>query len=148
LNLTEWFEDEAQGVSETTLAEFDKRVSEYLTVREERDRLDGLISEVNKKLSKMEGKLRNYLEAQGVSSYNTRMGKLIINERTTFKAPEGEERQTVIEKLREDGELENVLGFNAAKFSSWYKAQLETDKTFQLPGVKEDKLVYVSFRKG
>lgn len=146
MELGNWFDDESATVDSTTLANFEKMIEDYLKVRDEKDALEAQVAEKNTVLRKMEGKLRSYFEAQGLTNFKTRAGNLIMNERVMYKAPEGEGREECLERLRETGEIDNVLGFNANKFSSWYKAQKEADPEYQIPGVKEDRLIYMSFR--
>ena len=147
MDLSNWFDDEARSIDSTTMKEFEEFVEQYLKARQVKDDIESELKEHNKILGKMEGKLRSYLEAQGMTTHKTRLGTLIVNERTTFKAPEGEGREDVVQALRDSGEIESIMGFNAAKFSSWFKAQKEADPEFALPGVREEKLIYMSFRK-
>lgn len=146
MDLGNWFEDEALTVDSTTLANFEKMIDEYLFVRSEQEALDEQSKAKGVILRKMEAKLKSHFEAQGLTNFKTRSGNLILNERVMYKAPEGEEREAVLQKLREEGEIDNVMGFNANKFSSWYKAQLDAGLIDFLPGVKEERLQYMSFR--
>lgn len=146
--LNNWFDDEAATVDSTTLANFEKMIEDYLAVRDEQAKIELQLTEKNKVLQKMEAKLRSYFEAQGLTKFATRAGLLLMNERVTYKAPEGEGREACLEKLRESGQIDAVMGFNANKFSSWYKAQVAAEPEFTIPGVKEDRLIYMSFRKG
>lgn len=146
MDLGNWFEDEALTVGTTTLTNFENMIEEYLFVRGEQEALDEQSKAKGVILRKMEAKLRSHFEAQGLSNYKTRAGNLILNERVMFKAPEGEGREQVLQKLRDEGEIDNVMGFNANKFSSWYKAQLDAGLIDFLPGVKEERLIYMSFR--
>jgi hypothetical protein len=147
MDLGNWFEDEAATVDSTTLANFEKMIEDYLAVHAEKDAFEVQVTNTNKVLQKMEAKLRTYFEAQGLTSFKTRAGNLILNERVMYKAPEGEGREECLEKLRESGQIDSVMGFNAGKFSSWYKEQVQAEGEFSLPGVKEERLIYMSFRK-
>jgi hypothetical protein len=142
-----WFDDEQLTVDKTSLSQFETMIDDYLKVRAKKEALEAQVSEENKILGKMEGKLRTHFEAQGLTNYKTRAGNLILNERVMFKAPEGEGREACLEQLRQSNQIDNVMGFNANKFSSWYKAELESNKEFKIPGVKEERLIYMSFRK-
>lgn len=143
----DWFDDEAKTVDTTTLANFEMMINDYLKVQDEKSALEDQVSAKNVVLQKMLGKLKNYFEAQGLTSFKTRGGILILNQKTMYKAPEGEEREVVMQALRDGGMIDQVMGFNAGKFSSWYSAQTNEDKNFRLPGVRLEETVYMSFRK-
>lgn len=137
-----WFEEEAK-LDEVTIQEFDKYIEEYCVVRDESEEIEKKLAEVNKKLSAMSLKLIEFLEAQGKTSHITRSGKITVVTKTTWKAPEGEERQEVIELLKERGLYDNVMAFNAAKFSSWFSSEKESNPEFDLKGVEQKITKYI-----
>lgn len=142
-----WFESD-DSVDSVTLAEFDKYITEYLQVREEKDAIEERLTEQNKKLKKMESKLIEFLDAQSKTSHITAKGKINCVERTTWKAPEGEQREFVVEYLKEKGLYDSVTAFNANKFSGWYENERSNNPNFNLQGVEQNTIRYISFRKG
>ena len=140
-----WFNEEV-AVDATTLKEFDEYVGDYLAVRAEADALEAQLTGKNKIMQKMQEKLIAYLEAQGKTSHVTPMGTMIAVERTTWKAPDGPERERVVEYLKETNQFDAVMAFNANKFHGWYKAEKESNPEFDLPGVQQASMRYIQFR--
>lgn len=140
-----WFDEEV-AVDGTTLKEFDQYVGEFLKVRAEADELEARLTEKNKIMKKMQDKLMEYLDVQGKTSHVTPMGTMIAIEKTTWKAPEGAERENVLEYLKETGNFDAVMAFNANKFHGWYKSEKENNPEFDLPGVQQTSIRYIQFR--
>lgn len=138
----EWFEQEAK-VDAVTVADFQKYCAEYLVVRKEADEIDRKLTEKNITLKKMQGKLIEFMTAQGITKYETPYGTIQSIEKNTWKAPEGDGRQNVVEHLKEIGQYDAVTAFNANKFHGWYAAELEANPEFQLPGVELNTINYI-----
>ena len=145
--MSAWF-DASTSPDQVTLEQFDKYVEEYLAKREEADRLEAELTEQNKKLQAMSTKLMEYLDVMGKKKHVTRLGTITKVETTAYKAPEGEGREDLYQLLRDRGQYDNVMAFNAKKFSSWYKAELDADPTFRVQGVEQTSNKYIQFRKG
>ncbi len=141
----EWFEAET-SIDETTLAEFDKYVAEYLAERAVAEKIESELTEQNKKLQKMQDKLLAYLDAQGKSKHVTSAGTISRVSKVQWKAPEGEGREEILELLRKTGRYDSVMAFNANKFSAWYAQEIE--QGHQLPGVEKKETTYIRFLKG
>lgn len=140
-----WF-DEDVAVDQTTLAEFDQFVKDYLEVRAAADQLEEQLAEKNKIMRKMQEKLIAYLDAQGKTSHVTPLGTMTAVEKTQWKAPEGPERERVIEYLKSHDQFDAVMAFNANKFHGWYKSEKENNPGFDLPGVEQTSIRYIQFR--
>lgn len=145
--MKEWF-DEETVIDSATMKEFDEYVLQYLKIREEVDALETTLSLLNKNKKKMEEKLTSYLEAQGKSSHITPMGKIICVTKNMWKAPEGPERESIVEYLKEHDSYEAVTAFNANKFHAWFSEEKFNNPEFDLPGVAQSSTKYVQFRKG
>lgn len=145
--MQEWFES-STSPDKVTIEEFDKYVEEYLAVRAEADELDAQLTEKNKKMSAMSSKLMEYLAAMGKDKHVTRLGTISKVETLSYKAPEGEGREELYQLLRDRGQYDNVMAFNAKKFSSWYKAELDADSKFSVSGVEPSVTKYIRFVKG
>lgn len=142
MEFKEWF-DEDTKIDEVTLQEFDTYIEEYCVERDKAEEAERILAEINKRISSMSLKLIEYLEAQGKTSHITRNGKITVVTKTTWKAPEGEGRQEVIELLKQKGLYDNVMAFNAAKFSSWFSSEKESNPEFDLKGVEQKITKYI-----
>lgn len=141
-----WFE-EAFELNEATLAEFDKYVEEFCVVKDAQVKKEKELTELNKKLQKMQIKLISFLEEQGKTSHVTRIGTIGVVTRTQWKAPEGEGREDVLEYLRKSGKYDVVMTFNANKFSSWFSAEKNSNENFDLKGVEQKVTKYITVRR-
>lgn len=144
--MNEWFDDQVD-ISSASMAEFDKYVEQYLAVRAEADELDAQLTEKNKIMKAMSEKLIAYLDEQGKESHVTPKGTITSVSRETWKAPEGAEREKVIEYLKEHDAFDAVMAFNANKFHAWYNSERENNPGFDLPGVTQNAIRYIQFRR-
>ena len=140
----EWFEQDLSP-DKVTAEEFDKYVEEYVSLRKLKDDAEAVVTEYNKKLNAMSGKLMAFLDAMGKTKHIISNGTIQKIETVSWKAPEGEGREEIINYLKEKGEYDSVVAFNAKKFSGWYKAELENNKDFGFKGVEQDATKYLRF---
>lgn len=147
IQMDEWFEL-AVDPDKVTIEAFDKFVDEYLSECEKADSIDAVLTEQNKKVAAMQGKLMEYLDVMGKKKHVTARGTISKIETSTYKPPEGENRETMLQYLRDNGKYDNVMAFNAAKFSSWYKTELEANSSFKFEGVEQKTNKYIRFNKG
>lgn len=146
LDMSEWFNSD-MTVANFSAEDFDKFVNEYLSERVIAEEIEARLTEQNKKLMAMQGKLMEFLEQQGKEKHVTSMGTIARVETTQYRAPEGEGREAVVQYLKDTGKFDNVVAFNVAKFSSWYKAEKETNPSFDLAGVEQKVTKYIRFNK-
>lgn len=144
--MQEWFDEEV-SIDTATMQEFDNHIAEYLGIRKKADDLEELLSEINKTKKKMEEKITAYLEAQGKDSHITPMGKINCVTKETWKAPEGPEREYVIEYLKANEAYDAVTAFNANKFHAWFNQEKENNPEFDLPGVAQNSIRYIRFTR-
>lgn len=144
--MQQWF-DSSTTPDNVTVQEFDKYVDEYLAERKVADALDEKLTEQNKKLMAMSGKLMEFLDIMGKTKHVVAQGSIQKVETSQWRPPEGEGKQALVEQLKESGEYDNIVAFNANKFSSWYGAQRDADPTFQLDGVEQKVTKYIKFNK-
>ena len=145
-SLDSWFESAAAPDS-VTMEEFDKYVQEFLIERKKKDDIESQLTEQNKKVMSMQGKLIEFLDLMGKTKHVVPEGTISKVETTSWKAPEGEFRENAIQHLRDIGEYDSVMAFNSKKFSSWYKEAIEADPSFHLQGVEQDVTKYIRFMK-
>lgn len=143
--MNEWFSEDT-NIDSVSMAEFDKYVEEYCQVVDAGKELENRLTEVNKRITKMQAKLIEYLEAQGKTSHISRVGRLTCVTRESWKAPEGEGRDEVVTYLKEHGHIDAVMAFNAAKFSSWFKQEKESNPSFDLKGVEQKVIKYITVK--
>lgn len=144
--LDSWFESTATP-DNVTIEEFDKYVQEFLVERKKKDELEAALTEQNKKIMSMQGKLIEYLDLMGKTKHVIPEGTISKVETVSWKPPEGELRESAIQYLRDVGEYDSVMAFNSKKFSSWYKEALEANPSFHLGGVEQDVTKYIRFTK-
>lgn len=148
-NLENWFEQEIKP-DEITLQKFEEFVKEYMVVRKEADALEEQATLVNKKLMLMNQRIIEYLELQGKESHELPEagGRITRVETKKWKAPDSELRLPLIEHLKETGQYDAVMAFNAAKFSSWYQQEKESNPEFNFNGVEQTSTKYLRYTKG
>lgn len=144
--MKEWFAEDV-SLDSATLAEFDQYVEEYCKVKDEQEAKEAELSAVNKKLQAMQTKLISYLEAQGKTKHVSRVGTISVVSRVQWKAPEGEGRDDVIQYLKARDQYDAVMAFNANKFSSWFSQERESNPNFDLKGVEQKLIKYISARR-
>jgi hypothetical protein len=144
--MNSWFES-ATTPDNVTVQDFDRYVDEYLSERKIADDLDAKLTEQNKKLMAMSGKLMEFLDIMGKTKHVVSSGSITKVETTQWRPPEGEGRESMIDILKEKGQYDNVTAFNAAKFSTWYKAERDADPSFSISGVEQKITKYIKFNK-
>lgn len=145
-SMENWF-DSSVTPDTVTVQDFDKYVEEYLVQRKIADEIEAQLTQENKKLMAMSGKLIEFLDIMGKTKHVVASGTIQKVEMSQYRPPEGEARENVIQALKDSGDYDNVTAFNAGKFSSWYKAALEADPNFQLEGVEQKVSRYIKFNR-
>jgi hypothetical protein len=144
-NLESWFEEEIK-VDAVTLQNFDVMVKNYFDEKEKAEEIEAALTQQNKKIMAMQSKLIAYLDHQSITKHTTSRGSIIKVETRTYKPPDGEEKENLLQHLRESGNYDAVMAFNAKKFSAWYKTEKENNPEFNLSGVEPVITTYI--RKG
>lgn len=144
--MQQWF-DSSVTPDAVTLSEFDNYVDEYLAEREIAEALDEKLTEQNKKIMAMSNKLIEFLDLMSKKKHVVAQGTILKIETTKWKPPEGEGRENILDYLRKEGKYDSVMAFNAAKFSSWYKAEKEANPEFNFEGVELTSSRYIKFNK-
>ena len=145
--MDEWY-DSAVTPDAVTLSDFDKYVDEYLSESEKADEINAVLTTQNKKVMSMQTKLMEYLDVMGKKKHITAKGTITKIETSSYKAPEGENREKMIQFLKEHDKYDSIMAFNAAKFSSWYKTELEANPNFRFEGVEPKTTRYIKKTKG
>lgn len=145
-NIEEWYESSTAPDS-VTIQDFDKYVDQYLDEKEIALGIEDQLTTQNKKVMAMQGKLMEYLDVMGKAKHITSRGSISKVETTSWKAPEGEERLGLVQFLKEKDQYDNVMAFNAKKFSSWYSAERESNPGFRFNGVEQATTKYIRFNK-
>ena len=145
-NMQEWYETEVAPEA-VTVQDFDKFVDQYLDESDKADEIKDTLTEQNKKVMAMQGKLMEYLSVMGKTKHITSRGSISKVETTSWKAPEGELREATIQILKDTGKYDSVMAFNAAKFSSWYTTEKDSSPDFRLEGVEQKITKYIRFTK-
>jgi hypothetical protein len=145
-SMESWF-DSATTPDNVTVQDFDKYVEEYLSERRIADDIEEKLTAQNKKVMAMSSKLMEFLDVMGKTKHVVPSGTIQKIETSQWRPPEGEGRENIIQILKDNGQYDDVTSFNAAKFSSWYKAEQEGDPDFSLAGVEKKITKYIKFNK-
>jgi hypothetical protein len=145
----EWYEQESEeALKNLNMEQFDQYVENYLQSRKKHEEMEKEAVAQGKTVALMALKLMEFFEAMGKEKHVTASGTISVVTRQTYKASEGEGREEIVNLLKEKNLYDQVVAFNAAKFSSWYATELASNPEFKLPGVELNKMKYVQFRKG
>lgn len=144
--LEDWFSEETK-IDNVTLTQFDKYIEEYLAQRDIVDGIEDQLKEANGKLKKMDQKLIEFLDHLNKDGHKTPSGALSVVNKDTWKPPEGEGRQALLEMLKEKDIYDSVMAFNSAKFHSWYKSEKESNPEFDVPGVELNSIRYIRYTR-
>lgn len=131
--MKEWF-DEETPVDSATVEQLDKYIESYAEQRQRADDAEERASEENKKLSKMEAKILEYLEALGRTSYDAPIGKFTRETRYSVKLPQGEAKAEFFEYLKEKGVFEDMVHVNSKTLQTFYRTEMENHA--DVPGWK------------
>ena len=131
--MKEWF-DEETAVDTATVEQLDKYIEEYAAQRDKADEAEKKAAEENKKLTKMENKILEYLEALGRTSYDAPIGKFTRETRYSVKLPQGEDKEKFFEYLKERGVFEDMVHMNSKTLQSFYRTEMEAHA--DIPGWK------------
>lgn len=141
-----WF-DSTEELDAVTVEDFDKYVEEYLAARAVADEIEAQLTEQNKKVMAMSGKLISFLDKLGKNKHVIPQGTISKVETKKWKPSEGEYRESIIQELKDKGQYDNVTSFNSNKFHSWYESEREINPNFELPGVELATSKYIRFSK-
>ena len=138
----DWFAEETK-VDQVTLEKFDAMVKDYFDNKEAAEKIEKQLTAQNKKIMAMQSKLLAYLDQLGITKHSTSRGSIIKVETTSFSPPDGEEREEILQHLKETGKYDAVMAFNKQKFSAWYKAEKAENPQFYLKGVEPVVTTYI-----
>ena len=145
-DIQEWFEA-AVDPDAVTVQKFDEYVDEYLTEKAKATKLDDELTEQNIRVMAMSSKLMEYLALMGKTKHVTSKGTINKIETSSWQPPEGEQREAIIQTLKDNGQYDNVMAFNAKKFSSWYAEEKAANPEFKFAGVEAKITKYIRFNK-
>ena len=125
---------------------------------EQRQKVDEMVrlqGEESKKLEELKAKVLAYLEHYELEKQHIPgFGTLSVQNRFSVKVPQGDNKLTFFEYLKENGMFEAMATIHSNTLNSWFKEKQEEALAkgildFKVPGIDEAKLVKtLGFRKG
>lgn len=94
----------------------------------QRDLLESLKDNLKveqERLDKMEADLIKILEAANLKSFKAENGQVDIRQRLSIKTPQGEQKESFFNYLKELGLFEAMATINYNTLNSWYKEEQE-----------------------
>lgn len=138
---------EIPKAKQLTVSEFDEVLKAIADQQLKIDVKEAELTELNKELSRLEGKATNYLNELGRKEYDSPHGKGVIEQKWRVNLPAGDiEKKDFFEYLREKGIFDkyatvNSNSLNSLYMSEWANAKKEGEgMTFNMPGIGAPKL--------
>lgn len=118
--------DETPKASDLTLKELTTKCQEYADLREKKKELEERVSEVEKQLTGLEGKILEYLKEYGLPNFKGAFGTISIrNTKTVVQPATAEDKRAFFDYLREQGIFEDMVAVNSRTLSSWANKEIE-----------------------
>lgn len=150
-----WYESETPAVpSNLTIAELEDLCSRIAEQRRVCDEISARHKEENKKLDLMENGILAALEQLGKDNYRSNVGTFSITHRTSVKVPQGDDKMSFLDYLKERGIHDSMVTVNSQTLNGWYRQEFEQARSegrlmeFSIPGIGEPVInKLISFRK-
>lgn len=136
---------------EATLSTVNELAEKLAALRDHKQELEEKVSLVSKEIEATNQRIIDILMENNLKSYRAPVGTLSVKGIFTAKLPQGEDKVTCFNYLKEIGRFEDMASIHSATFNSWVKeaydlAQEKGEDEPQLPGVKDVKTIFrVSF---
>jgi len=146
---TEWWEE--PELTQVTLEQMNKLCDRMVELRAKKEALDAELSGVNDILKRAEQQFIQFLKEAGLKNYKNENGNFSITKRVSVNQPI--DRDAFINYLKEKGDFENMITFNANKLKSYVVAEIEEkaregDSQWLPPGISApNEFETISFRK-
>lgn len=133
-------------VTGVTFQEVDALVEQYNKLEAEKETLAAQVTEKNKEMMKIQGRLAQYLKELGRSEYDSPFGEVETKETWSITLPKDEpSRQLLWAHLKERDLFDSMISINANSLNALFrrdfkKAQDEGDLTFSMPGIAAPKV--------
>lgn len=151
--LREALADNEKPGSEKTLAGVNEMVERLSSLRDKKKLIEDELSTVNIEIEGINRSLVDLLVQHELSSYRAPAGLVTVAPLFNAKLPQGPDKTTFFDYLKERGDFDRLASIHSATFTSYIKEQYELARERgegepKIPGVSEVKtLLRLSFRK-
>lgn len=135
-----------------SVADMDDIVSRIAALRSEKGAKKLALDEVNTELDALELKAMEMLKDSGIPNFRGKDGLITVSHRTSVRVPQGEERLSFFNYLKERGIFDSMITVNSQTLNAFYKSEFELaqergDDDFTIPGISGETIVEsLSFR--
>jgi len=134
-------------MSEVTVKELDTIVEKLAALEVTKEAAAARVTELNKEIAQLEGKIVQYLNDLGRKDYDSPHGKLKIAAKWRVNLPETDlDKKQLFDHLRERGIFDKFATVNSNSLNALYMRDWEEAKergegmTFSMPGIGAPKL--------
>lgn len=138
---------EAENKAAVTVKEIDELLEQYLKLDEEKEALEAQVTEKNKAMMVISGRVTAYLKELGRDEFDSPLAKCEIDRKMSVNNPQtDEDKKALFAHLRERGIFEKYATVNNASLNAlWKKDRAEAEArgeglTFVMPGVPAPKI--------
>jgi chromosome segregation ATPase len=133
--------------NEVTVSELDQLLATYSEREKEKEELDERLTEKNKELATLLGRITAYLKDLNREEYDSPIAKIQIKNKWRVNLPtELDDKRQFLAYLKEHGLYEKMVAVNSNSLNALFMAEWEQAKekgegmTFSMPGISAPKL--------